>query len=138
MTRDAEPTPKAADPSQAAGDGLDMRELRLQRNLKIVVASLGVLIVAGLLTVVGRIIYLASHGAKPGAAATASVAPAVDTPLEIALELPKGARIVSMALTENRLAVHHESPNGTGIAIIDTQSGARLANVTARDVVPSR
>ena len=35
-------------------------ELRLQRNLKIVVIVLAVLIFAGLATIVGRVIYLAS------------------------------------------------------------------------------
>lgn len=136
MTGDAKATRAAAAGADPAGAAPDMRELRLQRNLKILVAGLGLLIAAGLLTVVGRIIYLASHGAKPGAAAQATAAPG--TPLDIPLELPKGARVVSVSVAGNRLAVHHESPAGTGIAIIDTESGKHIATVRPQEALPAR
>ena len=47
-------------PLAADVPGPTAAEARLQRNLKIVVVALGVLIFAGLATAVGRIIYLAS------------------------------------------------------------------------------
>ena len=49
--------------------------LRLQRNLKLVVIALAVLIFAGLATIVGRVIYLASGApTQPAAPSLASQA----------------------------------------------------------------
>ncbi len=50
--------------------------------------------------------------------------------------LPKGARIVSVSVSANRLAIHHESAWGTGITIIDTDTGKALANVRQTEAVP--
>lgn len=136
MTRDAEAPSITSASADAAATSPDMRELRLQRNLKIVVAVLGLMIAAGLLTVVGRIIYLASTGAKPGA--TKAVAATPGAPLDIPFELPAGARIVSVSIAGNRLAIHHESPAGSGIAIIDTETGAHLANVKPQVALPGK
>lgn len=137
MSRDADQGSINA-ASEPADKDAQMRELRLQRNLKIVVGVLGLMILAGLATVVGRIIYLASHGAKPGAATAAKAQPAAGTALDIPLELPKGARVVSVSISGSRLAVHHESAWGTGIAIVDTDTGQRIANVRPQDAVPGQ
>ncbi len=135
MTRDpAQSTAAAA--SSTGGDELDLRELRLQRNLKIVVAFLGFLILAGLAAVVIRVLQLASSGAKIGAATAAAVPAGV--PRDIALELPKDARIVSTSVGGNRLAVHYESPTGTGIVLIDTETGQRLAVIRPQEALPTR
>lgn len=132
MTRD----PAAQDTTAGAAEGqLDMRELRLQRNLKIVVAFLGFLILAGLSAVVIRVLQLASTGAKIGATTTAVQS---GTTRDIALELPKDARIVSTSVGGNRLAVHYESPTGTGIVLIDTETGQRLAVIRPQDALPTR
>ena len=132
MTRD----PAAQDTTAGAAEGqLDMRELRLQRNLKIVVAFLGFLILAGLSAVVIRVLQLASTGAKIGATTTAVQSGA---PRDIPLELPKDAKIVSTSVGGNRLAVHYESPTGTGIVLIDTETGQRLAVIRPQDALPTR
>jgi hypothetical protein len=132
MTRD----PAAQDTTAGAAEGqLDMRELRLQRNLKIVVAFLGFLILAGLSAVVIRVLQLASTGAKIGATTTAVQSGA---PRDIALELPKDARIISTSVGGNRLAVHYESPTGTGIVLIDIETGQRLAVIRPQDALPTR
>lgn len=136
MSRDAD-TPSAHAAAPPAEDAAQMREMRLQRNLKIVVGVLGLMILAGLATVVGRIIYLASHGAKPTAMAAATPVKA-GAALEIPLELPKGARVVSVSISGNRLAVHHESAWGTGIAIIDTDTGQHIANVRPQEATPGQ
>jgi hypothetical protein len=112
-----------------------MRELRLQRNLKIVVAFLGFLILAGLTAVVVRVLQLASSGAKIGAA---NVAAPIGVPREIPLELPKDARVVSTSVGGNRLAVHYESPTGTGIVVIDTDTGQRLIVLRPQEALPTR
>ena len=124
--------------SIAEGDPADaalMRELRLQRNLKILVGVLGFLILAGLAAVVIRMVGFASGTARVAPATTGSSAAATGAP-ELGLELPKGARVVSVSVSGNRLAVHHESPEGTGITVIDLDTGRRIAEVKPREALP--
>lgn len=121
----------AAVPHQSGPDGAHSRELRVQRNLKILVAGLGFLILAGLAAVAVRVIGFAG-GARPLPSSTALALPSGG---EIALELPRGAKVVSISVSGNRLAVHHESPSGTGIAIVDLDTGRRI-DVKPRDAVP--
>ena len=80
-----------------------MREQRLQRNLKILVGGLGALILFGVGAVVIRMVSLGSSPRGPGSVAQTAVA----TPNgETALELPNGAKVVSVSVSGNRLAVH--------------------------------
>ena len=157
-----------ADPRGAAGlapgaaaktqEPAQLRELRVQRNLKILVIGLGVLILAGLGAVIFQVIRSgsqrnASLNAAPQANAVAipgvvpgpgpSLSTAQSTALgsgqgagNIDLELPQGARVVSVSISGNRLAVHHESAFGTGIAVIDLDTGRRIANVNPREAAP--
>ncbi len=121
-------------PSPAPTSDELMREKRLQRNLKIVVATLGAMILIGLGAVAVRVVGLAT-GAKP--ASTAASPTAISTPGgDLAIELPAGAKVVSVSLSGNRLAVHHESPAGTGIAILDLDTGRRVADVKTTAAVP--
>lgn len=108
-----------------------LREQRLQRNLKILIAGMGVLIVLGLGAVIARIVT--GGGSQQGGTVTSVLAP---TGGEIAVELPPGAKVVSVSVSGNRLAVHHESPAGTGIAIIDLETGRRVADVKPLAAVP--
>lgn len=135
MSRDSE--------GQASGAGLPveddaalMREMRLQRNLKIVVIGLGVLILAGLAAVVIRIMQLAARGPQTPAASVA-VPAATPGARQIGLALPPGARIVSVSVSANRLAVHHESPSGTGITVLDTETGAPILQIAPQTVAPA-
>lgn len=126
-------TDSKTDPAGAARTPDDvMREQRLQRNLKILVVGLGVLILLGLGALAIRMTQVAG-GSKPAPAASVAVAGAGK---DLALELPKGAKIVSISLSDNRLAVHHEGPAGTGIAIIDIDTGTRIADVKPQEAVP--
>lgn len=109
-----------------------MREQRLQRNLKILIAGMGMLIVLGLGAVILRIVTGGGAQQQAGVA-TSVLAPAGG---EIAVELPPGAKVVSVSVSGNRLAVHHESPAGTGIAIIDLDTGRRVADVKPLAAVP--
>lgn len=109
-----------------------LREQRLQRNLKILIAGMGVLILLGLGAVVLRIVTGGGAQQQSGTA-TSVLAPAGG---EIAVELPPGAKVVSVSVSGNRLAVHHESPAGTGIAIIDLDTGRRVADVKPLAAVP--
>jgi len=111
-----------------------MREQRIQRNLKILVIGMGVLILLGLGAVAVRVLQFAKPADNRIAASTGS---ALTSPAgEIGMELPKGARIVSVSLSGDRLAVHHESPAGTGITIIDLATGRRIADIKPLEAVP--
>jgi hypothetical protein len=112
-------------PPAADAPGQTAAEARLQRNLKIVVVALGVLIFAGLATAVGRIIYLAS--AKPAQ----PVATPASVPLSpgASLQLPAGAQVRSISLSGNRLAVHYEASGAEGVAVIDLATGQPVASV---------
>lgn len=108
-----------------------MREQRLQRNLKVLVAFLGLLILAGLAGVVIRVMYLAS---QPRMAPVADIAPPGDS---VTLELPAGARIVSVSATDQRIVVHHDGPSGAGIAVLDLRTGQRLLEIEVRAAAPT-
>ncbi len=110
-----------------------MREQRLQRNLKIVVGGLAALILLGLGAVAVKVIGLASGGAPSAPSSrTVSVAPGST----LSLEIPRGARIVSVSLSGSRLAVQHEGPSGAGIAIVDIDTGKRVADVKLMEALP--
>lgn len=110
-----------------------MREQRLQRNLKILVTGLGLLIILGLLGIGYRMTTLTP---QPGVTAGGPKTAVTTAAGEFALELPKGAKVVSVSLSGNRLAVHHESPAGTAITVIDLDSGRRIADVKPQEAVP--
>jgi hypothetical protein len=111
-------------PAQSAADA------RLQRNLKIVVIALAVLLVAGLATVIGRIIYLASGKPAQRAASGLALAP------ETSLQLPAGAQVRSISLSGDRLAVHYEAAGAEGIAVLDLLSGRPITAVGIRRALP--
>ncbi len=110
-----------------------MREQRLQRNLKIVVGGLAFLILLGLGAVAVKVLgFVPTSGSTGQSAQTISVSPGTT----LSLEIPPGARIVSVSLSGNRLAVHHEGPSGPGIAVIDIGTGQRVADVKLMEALP--
>ena len=102
------------------------------RVLKYVVIGMGILIVAGVLTVIGRIVYLANQGPKQAAIATsnARLAPAAK------LAIPALAHVKQISMSSDRLAVHYEGPTGSAIAIVDLASGNVLSRVDLVTEVP--
>lgn len=100
------------------------------RALKIAIVVMGILIVLGLLSVIGRIVYLAGKP-KPGAVASSTATSQIAA--EPRLSLPSGAAIRNVSLSGDRLAVHFDAPTGSGIAILDLASGRMLSRV---DIVP--
>lgn len=110
-----------------------MREQRLQRNLKIAIAAMGLMMLTGLGAIAYKIIAASGASRTAGGAVTA-IAGAPGG--EIGVELPKGAKVISVSVSGNRLAVHHESPAGTGIAIIDLDTGRRVADVKPLEAMP--
>ena len=96
---------------------------RTQTILKFVVVALGVVMVAGLALVIGRIIYLASAPpAQPVASSTVSS--------NQTLQLPHGSEVRSISLSGNQMAVHYEMPEGSGIAVLDLATGREATHVS--------
>lgn len=125
-------SPRTAPDGSPMSEADLLREQRLQRNLKILIVGMGVLILLGLGAVVLRIVT--GGGAQQQSGTATSVLASAGG--EIAVELPPGAKVVSVSVSGNRLAVHHESPAGTGIAIIDLDTGRRVADVKPLAAVP--
>ncbi|HEY8248741.1 MAG TPA: hypothetical protein VIG38_15890 [Hyphomicrobium sp.] len=98
-------------------------EARLQRNLKLVVIGLAVLLFAGLATIVGRVIYLASGASTQPAAPSLAIRP------EQSIGIPAGAQVRSVSLSGDRLAVHFEAAGTEGIAVLDLQTGQTITTV---------
>ena len=110
-----------------------MREQRLQRNLKIVVAVLSAFILLGLGAVAVRVIGLASGTSGSNQSSRIiTVSPSAT----LSLEIPKGARIVSVSLSGNRLAVYYEGQDRPGIEILDIETGRRVLDVKPVESVP--
>lgn len=117
-----------------------LRERRLQRNLKILVSVLGALIVLGIAAVGWRATHVATAPAPPttpssGQSSGPSTA-ALTTAGDVLLELPKGAKVTAVSISGNRLAITHESSAGTGIAVLDLDTGRRLTNIKTIEAVP--
>ena len=91
--------------------------------------TLAAALVIGVMTLIGRIIFLASNRGET--APTASPAAPALMP-EAALALPSGHDVKSVAMSGNRLLVHHVGPTGDGIIILDLATGAMISRVTVR------
>lgn len=115
----------AARTQQAAGTQapLPRSEARLQRILKIVVVALAILLFAGLATVIGRVIYLASPTTTQPATPAMAIRP------EQSLQLPGGAKVRSISLSGSRIAVHYDVGTEPGIAVFDIETGRLITNV---------
>jgi len=117
--------------TEAAGAiaGSSAAELRLQRNLKIVVIVLALLLAAGLATGIGRIIYLAS---APGAQQIGRGS----VPAELSMQLPAGAEVRAISVAGDRLAVHYVAAGREGISVVDLRSGKPAASVAIERRAP--
>jgi hypothetical protein len=112
-----------------------MREQRLQRNLKIVVAGLSALILIGLGAVIVKVNGLAT-GSVTGNRGVPSISAAWRAAGTVTVEVPKGSKVVSVSLSGNRLAIHHEGPEGADITILDLGTGRRIVDVKPIEAPP--
>jgi hypothetical protein len=120
----------AAAPASGAAEAVEASpEQRVQRVLKFIVVTLAILLVAGLLATVARVIYLASAPVAQPATAAPTPAPTPAIRPEQSLALPAGAQVRSVSLSGNRLAVHYEVGSTSGIAVLDLQTGRTVTNV---------
>ena len=102
------------------------------KALKIAIVVMGIMIIAALLAIVGRVIYLAAN--KP-ASETSQARPAITaaTPAfapQHAFSLPSGAKIVHMSVEANRLFVQYDLAGRPHASIYDLSNGSRLSDIT--------
>ena len=99
------------------------------KALKIAIAVMGIMIIAALLAIVGRVIYLSTNKPAPGTPqAVTAVTPAFAP--EHAFSLPPGAKVVRMSLEGNRLLVHYDLVGLPHASIYDLANGRRLCGIT--------
>jgi hypothetical protein len=95
------------------------------RLLKIVVISMGLLLVLGFAVVVATIIKRASH---PGEAAAGFAGRFGVSDVHV----EPGERVRSMTMTDEKLAVHVGNDKGEEIVIISVKTGAELGRIRLR------
>lgn len=97
-------------------DGETPRNVRI---LQIIVVVLGIILIVGMATVIGRIAYLMM---RPASEITAT-APYPDPETPVDLALPGGSNVTSISLDGSQLAVHYTGSQGAGIAVMDLKTG---------------
>ena len=150
--QDKEAPPYGGHQAEVRADGLTVGEVATQRKMKMIVLGLGVLIMLAFAGVIAGMVFRASQigkgpdakgavlasGVTPGVSATAAANAAPPgqgprTPLnflpDIKLALPPGSAIKSTSLQGVSLVVHHESPAGAGITILDLTTGQVASRV---------
>lgn len=97
------------------------------RLLKVLVVVMGVLIVAGVVTLAAVIVQ------RIGGAASGSDAGFGRQ----ALAVPAGARVVGAVPGDGRVAIHIELPDGTArIELVDMQSGKSAGTIAIAPAIP--
>ncbi len=119
------PDPVTPDPTGNPTDLPPMWSERNVRFLKIAVASMGALIVVGLVLVLATIIGRISSGPETEPAPLATALPA-----DMAELLGPDSEVVSTSVDGNRLALVLKRPEGIAVVVVDLRSG-RVVNVIA-------
>jgi hypothetical protein len=99
------------------------------RILTFIVVVLGILLLLGLAAVVGRIIYLGSQR-TPSAAQTSVEAP------RLSLAVPAGASVKHTAIAGDRLSITYETPQRTGIVVVNLATGQIISRIDLVTEVP--
>lgn len=102
------------------------------RMLKIAVIAMGVVLVLGFIAVIARIVYLVARGNET------SHATGVSQPIRenTRLALPAGATVRNLSLSGGRLAIHYDGLTGSGIVVLDLQTGAAVSRIHIVPDVP--
>lgn len=128
MTTTQEPQPAPIDDETRA------REIARVAVLRIVVTLLGAILVVLAIVVFSTLILRAvKGGGKPGTERPAAAADAPSSqmpPFAASGRLPEGARVVSTALGEGRLAVTVEAGGTLTTILFDLATGAETGRIT--------
>jgi len=119
--------PPNARPSQSANDNGPLTSGQV-KALKITIAVMSFMIVAALVAILARVVYLASTK-KSVPSTSVSHASSSELVPAATLALPSGADIKSMSLHGNRLLVYYSDNNGHAAAILDLTTGKTMTKV---------
>lgn len=113
-------------PSQTGAAPL--KQSRNRRRLVILVITLGLLLVAGFVFMVGTIIYRISNGDSQRNEAET---PADDGAVlaTISLLRPAGAELVGATSSDDRLTLHFRGPGGELVLLVDLVSGQVISRI---------
>jgi hypothetical protein len=101
---------------------------RQVRILKIAVIVMGILLVVGFGLVMAAIVYQASQ-LPDKTSQTPKHAAAVSPGPQTELAIPQGAKVTSLALDGDRLALHLESSAGPEVVVVDIGTGKVLSRI---------
>jgi hypothetical protein len=104
---------------------------RQVRVLKIAVIVMGILLVVGFGLVMVAIVYQASQLPDKESQAPARAA-AVPLEAQTELAIPPGAKVTSLALDGDRLALHLESSAGPEVVVVEIGTGKVLSRIKLR------
>lgn len=103
------------------------------KALKAAIVIMAIMIVVGLFVIVGRMFYLAGRPKPPDSPR------AVATPMAASrVALPAGATVRHVALDGDRLAIHYDSPAGSGIKVVQLSTGTEVSHIAIVPGVPAR
>jgi hypothetical protein len=121
----AEPKPEAPDTGveDVIPDQFTGAQMRL---LKIAVTGMGVILVAGILALIGRVAYLAQRNNIPAATSLTSSQTLVTG---ARVELPAGAVLKNSTLSGDRLVVSYSDASGDGVIIADLTTGQTISRI---------
>jgi hypothetical protein len=127
-TRDASAaTPQGNAGTLPEGALLNERQILWLRRAVVVMTTI---LVAGIVLLFGRVIYLArGPGTQAGPHPGASVTEPLLMP-EVSLQLPPGATVKGISATRSRLTILHSAPDGgDGITVLDMVTGKVVSRV---------
>ena len=119
------------EPVEPAGRGAQVGaepDARQVRMLKVVVISLGILLLIGFAAVIARIAYLATQPGRGIGAATAGG--------DVSVPLPPGAVIRQTTVSGDRMTVEYHSPQQTGIVIVNLTTGQIVSRIGFQPEAP--
>lgn len=97
------------------------------RLLKFAVTGMGVVLIAGIVALLGRVAYLAQRNTAPVAPGAIVGGQKLVTGARV--ELPAGAVLKSSALAGDRLVVTYSDASGDGVVIADLTTGQTISRV---------
>ena len=110
-----------------SADKLNSGESTGLRVLKVLVVVMGVLIVAGVITIVVTIVQRMSDKSEQKQSVAVPVAGGFDTR---SVALPVGARVVSVSADGGRLFIHVEAADGrASVLVLDGASGTTIGTL---------
>ena len=97
------------------------------RLLKFAVTGMGVVLIAGIVALIGRVAYLAQRNNAPVTSGVVASGQKLVTGARV--ELPAGAVLKSSTLAGDRLVVTYSDASGDGVVIADLTTGQTISRV---------